>query len=77
MNKVLAQDEVDALLRGLSDGAIESETDEPEDDSGMKGIGYILQDGNATQKIVFWYATQEAADLTKTIMESIEETEPV
>ena len=47
----------------------------PEDDSGMKGIGYILQDGNATQKIVFWYATQEAADMTKTIMESIGETE--
>ena len=49
----------------------------PADESGMKGIGYVLQDGDATQKIVFWYATQEAADLTKTIMESIEETEPV
>ncbi|MBO4313938.1 MAG: flagellar motor switch protein FliM [Desulfovibrio sp.] len=30
MEKVLAQDEVDALLRGLSDGEIESETDDQE-----------------------------------------------
>ena len=44
MNKVLAQDEVDALLRGLSDGAIESETDEPEDDSGIVNFDLANQD---------------------------------
>ncbi len=49
----------------------------PADGSGMKGIGYILQDGDATLEILFWYATQEAADATKTIMESIGETETV
>ena len=47
----------------------------PVDESGMKGIGYLLQDGDATLEVLFWYATQEAADLTKTIMESITETE--
>ena len=30
-----------------------------------------IQDGNQIQEIAFWYATQKAADLTKTIMESI------
>lgn len=49
----------------------------PVDESGMKGVGYVLQDGDATLEILFWYATQEAADLTKTIMESIGETETV
>ena len=33
MNKVLAQDEVDALLRGLSGGDIESEMDMPDEDA--------------------------------------------
>lgn len=33
MDKILAQDEVDALLRGLSGGELEAETDIPEDDS--------------------------------------------
>lgn len=49
----------------------------PEEENGMKSIGYILQDGDATQLILFRYATQEAAGLTKTIMESIGETETV
>ena len=49
----------------------------PPQDDGWKAIGYILQDGDATQKIVFWYATKEAAEMTKTIMESIGETETV
>ena len=38
---------------------------------GMKAIGYILLDGSSVQEIVFWYATQKAADMTKTIMETI------
>jgi flagellar motor switch protein FliM len=35
MNKILAQDEVDALLRGLSGGEIESPDQEQEEDSGI------------------------------------------
>ncbi len=44
MNKVLAQDEVDALLRGLSGGEIESENDAPEDDSGIVPFDLANQD---------------------------------
>lgn len=44
MNQVLAQDEVDALLRGLSGGEIEAETDEPEDDSGIVPLDLANQD---------------------------------
>ncbi len=35
MSQVLSQDEVDALLRGVTDGEIETETDQPVDDSGI------------------------------------------
>ena len=38
---------------------------------GMKCIGYALIDGDRVQEIVFWYANQAAADLTKEIMGSI------
>ena len=44
MNKILAQDEVDALLRGLSGGEIESETDIPVDDSGIVPFDLANQD---------------------------------
>lgn len=44
MNKVLEQDEVDALLRGLSGGEIESETNIPEDDSGIVPFDLANQD---------------------------------
>ncbi len=44
MNKILAQDEVDALLRGLSGGEIESENDTPEDDSGIVPFDLANQD---------------------------------
>ena len=44
MNKILAQDEVDALLRGLSGGDIESENDEPMDDSGIVAFDLANQD---------------------------------
>ena len=44
MNKILAQDEVDALLRGLSGGEIESESDIPEDDSGIVPFDLANQD---------------------------------
>lgn len=44
MNKVLAQDEVDALLRGLSGGEIENETETQEDDSGIVAFDLANQD---------------------------------
>lgn len=44
MNKILAQDEVDALLRGLSGGEIESETDIPDDTSGIVPFDLANQD---------------------------------
>ncbi|MCC8194007.1 MAG: flagellar motor switch protein FliM, partial [Deltaproteobacteria bacterium] len=44
MNKILAQDEVDALLRGLSGGEIDSGTDEPVDDSGIVPFDLANQD---------------------------------
>lgn len=44
MNKILAQDEVDALLRGLSGGEIESENDIPEDDTGIVPFDLANQD---------------------------------
>lgn len=44
MNKILAQDEVDALLRGLSGGEIETESDVPVDDSGIVPFDLANQD---------------------------------
>ncbi len=44
MNKILAQDEVDALLRGLSGGEIDSETNIPQDDSGIVSFDLANQD---------------------------------
>ncbi len=38
---------------------------------GAPGISYAFADGDRMIEIIFWYATQEAADMTKTIMESI------
>lgn len=38
---------------------------------GMKCIGYVLEDGNRLQMICFWYANQEAADLTAAVITSI------
>ena len=44
MSKILDQDEVDALLRGLSGGEIEAEADVPEDDSGVVSFDLANQD---------------------------------
>jgi flagellar motor switch protein FliM len=44
MNKILGQDEVDALLRGLSGGDIESESDIPDDDTGVVLFDLANQD---------------------------------
>ncbi len=43
MNKILAQDEVDALLRGLSGGELETETG-PENDDGVVSFDLANQD---------------------------------
>ena len=45
-----------------------------DEEDGTQGIVYVFEDGELIIEINFWYATQEAADLTKTIMESIRET---
>jgi len=47
MEQVLSQGEVDALLRGVSDGQIETETDAPEDVSGV-----VPYDLTSQEKIV-------------------------
>ena len=46
---------------------------DPQDppEKGMKCIGYVFLDGDAAQMICFWYANQEAADLTAEIIGSI------
>ncbi len=44
MSKILAQDEVDALLRGLSGGEIETEGEVAEDDSGIVSFDLANQD---------------------------------
>lgn len=44
MSKILDQDEVDALLRGLSGGEIEAEADIPDDDSGVVSFDLANQD---------------------------------
>ncbi|MDR2124590.1 MAG: flagellar motor switch protein FliM [Desulfovibrio sp.] len=44
MNKILGQDEVDALLRGLSGGDIEAETDAVADESGVVSFDLANQD---------------------------------
>lgn len=44
MNKVLAQDEVDALLKGLQGGDIETEQDIPVDDQGIVSFDLANQD---------------------------------
>lgn len=38
---------------------------------GAPCIGYVFEDGGRIVEIFFWYATQEAADQTKTIMETV------
>ncbi len=44
MSKILNQDEVDALLRGISGGEVETEQDQPQDDSGVVVFDLANQD---------------------------------
>ena len=42
-----------------------------DDADGAPCIGYVFEDGELIIEIDFWYGTQEAGDMTKTIMETI------
>ena len=42
-----------------------------DDTDGTPCIGYVFMDGTQMVEVFFWYATQEAADQSKTIMETI------
>ena len=42
-----------------------------DDEDGTPCIGYLFEDADMLIEIDFWYATQEAADGTKAIMETI------
>ncbi len=44
MSQVLSQSEVDALLRGVNEGAVETETDEPEETTGVVPFDLTTQD---------------------------------
>lgn len=44
VNDLLSQDEIDALLHGVSSGDVESETDELADQSGVHGYDFTSQD---------------------------------
>ena len=44
MSKVLSQDEVDALLNGISDGEVETETNRPLDTSSLKMFDFANQE---------------------------------
>jgi len=46
-----------------------------DEDDGTPGIGYVFEDGEWIIEIDFWYATQDAGDETKKIMETIRSTE--
>ena len=42
-----------------------------DDADGAPCIGYVFEDGDQIVEVFFWYATQDAADMTKKIMETI------
>ncbi|OPX19309.1 MAG: hypothetical protein BZ151_09915 [Desulfobacca sp. 4484_104] len=48
MTKVLSQDEVDALLKGMMEGEVDTETDEPSDED----IGIISYDFTSQERII-------------------------
>ncbi len=68
----LAADGTDAEMRTVNgiEMLVYRVTDEAD---GAPCIGYAFMDGTQTIEIFFWYATQEAADLTRHIMETIRE----
>ena len=68
--KVLTEKGWEAELRKVSGITMVCFRMKDESD-GAPGIGYIFEDGDLMIEIDFWYATQEAAERTKTIMETI------
>lgn len=70
--KKLAADGADVEIRRVNgiEMLVYRVTDEAD---GAPCIGYAFMDGTRIVEVFFWYATQEAADLTKSIMESIRE----
>ena len=60
-----------ALYRIAGQEMIVYRTEDPEDHA--KCIGYVLKDGENLVEIVFFYATQKAADMTEEIMLSLTE----
>ena len=74
MATVLQDEGYDAEIRDVSGILmIVYEGTDPGDDpaAAMKFITYVFLEGNMAQQICFWYANQEAADLTAQIIESI------
>ena len=74
MADVLIRDGMDAAVYRINGiDMIVYRVSDPQDppEKGMKCIGYVFLEKDAAQMICFWYATQEAADLTAKIMESI------
>lgn len=66
----LAADGADVEMREVNgiEMLVYRVTDETD---GTPCIGYVFEDGDRIIEIFFWYATQEAADATKAIMETI------
>ena len=74
MADVIIGDGVDAGIHRINGiDMIAYRVTDPQDppETGMKCIGYVFLDGNAAQMICFWYATQNAANLTAEIIGSI------
>ena len=79
-NTTTLQEKAEKLAAGGTDVEIRSVngiemlvyrvTDEADD---APCIGYAFMDGTRIVEVFFWYATQEAAELTKAIMETIHE----
>ena len=68
--KKLAEAGRDVELRQVNgiDMIVYRITDEAD---GTPGIGYVLEDGGTVVEVIFWFATQEAADLSQSIIETI------
>ena len=74
MTDVLTGDGIDAAVYRINGiDMIAYRVIDPQDppEKGMKCIGYVFLDGGMAQMICFWYANQEAADLTAEIIGSI------
>ena len=50
MANVLSQDEVDSLLEGISDGAVQTEIDVPESDGEIKAYDFSMPAGPVHRK---------------------------